>query len=95
MRPQAFGKMRLMSPGGGLHVPASAAVILFLSAASAQAADAAHGAQVFKACAPCHSIEAGQRSFMGPDLNGVVGCKAASDADRADVIAFLKTKGGK
>ena len=139
MRQHAFDKISLVAPGASMRVAVSAAVILFLSVASAQAADAAHGAQVFKACAPCHSTEAGQRSFMGPNLNGVVGRKAGStdfpysarmksagldwtpanldaylqhpsavvpgnrmafgglpsEVDRADVIAFLKTKGGK
>lgn len=41
----------------------------------ASAADATHGAQLYKECAGCH---APQRTLMGPPHCGVVGRKAAS-----------------
>jgi cytochrome c len=60
--------------------PVAALVVLGVAAllaagARAAAADTAHGAQVFRTCAACHS----ERSdALGPSLKGVVGRKAAS-----------------
>jgi cytochrome c len=45
---------------------------------AAQAQDADKGAQVFKKCAVCHSIEQGGPNKVGPNLHGVVGRKAGS-----------------
>ena len=53
-----------------------AAVVLFL-AAPAQAGDAALGEQVFRQCAACHAVEAGQRR-AGPHLAGIVGRQAGA-----------------
>lgn len=46
-------------------------------AAAADAADANHGAQVFGACASCHSLTPG-RNLTGPSLAGIWGRKAGS-----------------
>ena len=40
---------------------------------SAQAGDPAMGEQVFKQCLPCHSIGAGAKNKVGPELNGIDG----------------------
>ena len=44
----------------------------------AGAADAAHGKELFLACAACHSDQAGA---IGPDLKGVFGRKSAALSD--------------
>ena len=41
-------------------------------------ADAAHGEEVFKKCAICHSAEKGGPNMIGPDLYNVIGRKIAS-----------------
>ncbi|OLP58422.1 cytochrome C [Xaviernesmea oryzae] len=50
---------------------------LLLSAAWAQAQDAAHGRQVFDACSSCHIVNADRHGF-GPSLKGVFGRQAGS-----------------
>ena len=42
------------------------------------AGDAKAGEAVFKQCAACHKIGPGATNSIGPELNGVVGRKAAS-----------------
>jgi cytochrome c len=44
----------------------------------AQAADAAHGQQVFAACAACHTEKP---DAIGPSLKGIVGRKSAAVGD--------------
>lgn len=51
-----------------------------LAPAAAHAGDAAKGAAVFKRCVICHSVEAGKKSSVGPNLAGVVGRKAGTAA---------------
>ena len=59
-------------------VAAGAGFVWAVSAGNAAAAgDPLRGAQVFRSCAACHSIEAGQNQ-TGPTLAGVVGRKAGS-----------------
>ncbi len=51
-----------------------AAVALALAVpARAQEGDPTAGAKVFKKCAACHTLDAGGKSRIGPDLYGVVG----------------------
>lgn len=40
--------------------------------------DASQGAVVFNQCRACHAIGPGARNKAGPELNGIVGRKAAS-----------------
>jgi cytochrome c len=47
---------------------------------SASAADVANGAVLFKKCVSCHAVEAGKKSSIGPNLNGIVGRKAGASA---------------
>lgn len=42
------------------------------------AGDAGNGANLFKRCAVCHSVEPVKKAGMGPNLSGVVGRKAGS-----------------
>ena len=51
------------------------AAALLAAAGAAEAADATHGAQVFRACAACHNE---RPDSLGPSLKGVVGRKAAT-----------------
>jgi cytochrome c len=53
------------------------ATIALLSPALAQDGDASRGRQDFRACAPCHSLEA-DRNMTGPSLAGLWGRKAGS-----------------
>ncbi len=54
---------------------------------------AAMGAQVFKRCAACHTIDAGGSGGNGPNLHGVVGRAVASLPGYAYSSA-MKAKGG-
>ena len=48
--------------------------------------DAAKGKAAFAKCGICHQIGPGAKTLVGPELNGVVGRKAASVADYASSI---------
>jgi len=54
----------------------SIAVVAGASPAGAQ--DAAKGQAVFNRCRACHAVGPGARNKAGPQLNGVVGRRAAS-----------------
>ena len=45
-------------------------------AANAQSGDAASGQRVFNQCRACHTIDAGGRNGVGPNLHGVVDRRA-------------------
>jgi cytochrome c len=47
----------------------------------AQAQDAAAGQRVFNTCRACHTIDAGGRNGVGPNLHGIVGRAAGSVAN--------------
>ena len=54
------------------------AVAALMLIPQAQAADAAHGAEVFQRCAICHSNTKGAPAKIGPNLFGVIGRKAGT-----------------
>jgi len=52
--------------------------VLVLSASAAQAQNAAEGQKRFIVCKACHTVEAGGRHGIGPNLHGVFGAKAGT-----------------
>jgi cytochrome c len=60
-----------------LSIAAVAASALPASAPAA-AQDAAKGQQIFNRCRACHAVGPGAKNKAGPQLNGVVGRKAAA-----------------
>ncbi len=67
-----------------------AAVVLFAGASRVvQAADAAHGKQVFAACAACHSDKP---DAIGPSLRGVYGRTSGSLEDFRYSNAMMRAK---
>lgn len=70
----------------------TALALLAASTIAAYAAgDAKAGAEVFKRCAVCHTVEKGGGDGLGPNLFGVVGRKAASRKGFAYSPALLKS----
>jgi cytochrome c len=55
-----------------------AAIGLAASTAAASAQDVAAGEQSFKKCLACHSVGAGAKNKVGPELNGLDGRHAGS-----------------
>ena len=62
-------------------------------AALLAAGNAAHGADVSKKCAICHSFDKGGPNLIGPNLYGVIGRKVASH-EGYEYSDALKAKGG-
>jgi len=55
--------------------------ILVLSGPAFAEGDAAKGKAAFAKCGICHQVGPGAATLVGPELNGIVGRKAASIAD--------------
>lgn len=55
-----------------------AAGLVLAMPAVASAQDAEAGKKAFSKCAPCHAIGPGAKNKVGPELNGILGRKAAS-----------------
>jgi cytochrome c len=74
---------------------AATCAAIFVCAGSAFAAgDAAKGEAAFRAkCAICHQIGPGAQNGVGPELNGIVGRKAASVANFPTYSATMKKMG--
>ncbi len=69
-----------MRPVVSVLVSAAFCAVVGAGAASAQDAGA-KGAELFKQCAACHSIEKDGEVIAGPNLWGVYGAKAAGKDD--------------
>ena len=69
-----------------------AAIVLAASTAAASAQDVAAGEQSFKKCLPCHSVGAGAKNKVGPELNGLDGRKAG-DAEGFNYTEANKNSG--
>lgn len=63
-----------------------------LVAATAHADDIEAGKKIFARCKICHTIEAGARSMVGPNLHGIFGRKAGS-LDNFNYSAAMKASG--
>lgn len=61
--------------------PIGIIVLAVVLAAPAHAADPVRGAQLWKKCASCHTIEANGRNRAGPRLHGLFGRAAGSVPD--------------
>lgn len=57
---------------------ALALAVTFSGGAAFADGDAAKGKKVFNKCKACHTIKAGGKNKIGPNLNGVIGRAAAS-----------------
>jgi cytochrome c len=68
------------------------ALMVLIKPAAAQTGDAARGEQVFRACAPCHSLEAG-RNMTGPSLADLWNRKAGTLPSFSRYSPALKSSG--
>ena len=59
----------------------AAVAILALSGPALAEGDAAKGKAAFAKCGICHQVGPGAKTLVGPELNGIVGRKAASVTD--------------
>ncbi len=53
------------------------AAVFFASPVQADG-DAANGEKLFKKCKACHTVDAGGKNKVGPNLHGIYGAKAAA-----------------
>jgi len=65
--------------------------VLFLAPRPGAAADSAAGQAIFNRCKICHTIEAGGRSVVGPNLHGIFGRKAGTSDNFAYSEAMQKS----
>jgi cytochrome c len=90
-------------------LPLAIALVLALPSPARAAGDPVRGAEIFRKCVTCHTVESGGRNRVGPRLHGVFGRRAGtvegfrySDAlrasglvwDEATLDAYLKDSEG-
>ena len=90
----------LNKQGSNLPLPAVPAAAPGAAAGAAAApavavGDPVHGADVFKKCASCHTINAGGANGIGPNLSKVVGEAIAKGRGGYAFSSALAGKGGK
>lgn len=73
--------------------PAAAALDAAKVAAAVAGANAGAGAELFKKCTSCHTIDKGGANKIGPNLNGIVG-RAKASAAGFGYSDDIKGKGG-
>jgi len=71
----------------------AAVALLALSAPALAEGDATKGKAAFAKCGICHQIGPGAKTLVGPELNGIIGRKAASVADYTLYSAGMKKLG--
>ena len=73
----------------------SAAALTALGGSAFAAGDAAKGKEIYTTalCATCHQVGPGAKNSVGPELNGIIGRKAASVADFPSYSAGMKKLG--
>ena len=76
-----------------LRVAFCAGALIGLSGTAFAAGDAAKGKAAYAKCGICHQVGPGAKTLVGPELNGIVGRKAASDATYTIYSAGLKKLG--
>ncbi len=76
-----------------LHVVFCAGALASFSGVAFAAGDAEKGKADFAKCAICHQVGPGAKTLVGPELNGIVGRKAASVADYTMYSAGMKKLG--
>jgi len=76
-----------------LSVAVCAGALVALSGSAFAGGDAAKGKEVFAKCGICHQVGPGAKTLVGPELNGIVGRKAASIADYGMYSAGMKKLG--
>jgi cytochrome c len=69
-----------------------ASALLLGAALPAAAQEAEAGKRVFNQCRACHTVEAGGRNGVGPNLHGILGRKAAA-VQGFNYSAPMKKKG--
>ena len=71
----------------------AATALCILSAPAFAQGDAEKGKVAFAKCAICHQVGPGAQNLVGPELNGIVGRKAASVTSYAAYSPGLKKLG--